>query len=1139
MRYLNNIMKRLFLILFFGFFLQVTFSQVTNSVLSTGDWFKFSVDTTGVFKIDRNLLQQIGISTNGLDPRKIQIYGNGGNLLPELNADFRYEDLQENAIYIEGESDGAFDNSDYILFYAKGPHDWVVNTTNTSNTRHRQNIFSDEAYYFITVADNDGKRVQAKAPLSSNASLQITNYDDYTFLEKEERSILAAGTQWFFNQDFNIENTQNFGIKFPNAVANEDLSIRIRGVSTSVQSSSMTVKVNNQDLYTLNYSQVTPGSLTKATTAERVATINNSNNFLDISITYDNGGNPSANAFLDYIEVVGKKQLIADGSQFSFRSFDQVNTSGVVEFQIQNNTNIFQVWDVTNTIAPQNIDNEDAGNNFSFKDNAGALKEYIVLSQNDFYTPKSIPNGKVANQNLHSLQDINYLIITDKELSSEAQRLADYHQENSNLSTKVVVLNEIYNEFSSGSKDITGIRDFLKHIYSTNSSEEKKLKYVCFFGDASYDYKDRIAGNNNIVPVKLSTNSFNLAFSYVTDDYFVMLDDNEGTMLNTHTIDVASSRIPVSTISQAKDVVDKILSYYSRKTIGDWRNTITLLADDIDATSDIQIQSGVESIADEITSTKRVFNINKIYSDSYVQETSSGGERYPLVNAAITNAIEKGTLLLDYFGHGGEDGFASERILEKPQIQRFNNPNTLPLLITVTCDFSRFDNPNRVTAGELTFWNSQGGAVNMITTTREVFISTGQSFNQQLIRVLLEFNGEDLSIAESLVKAKNNSSTIQKFFIYNFGDPAMKLAIPEANVRITKMNGKDISQPLDTLKALSKISFEGEIVDSANNLINDFNGELSTTIFDKPIDKVTLDNDGFGVNMTFDTQDSKLFKGKSTVENGIFKFDFIVPKDIKIAFGKGKLSFYAQNGKEDKAGFNLDVVVGGIDSNAPNDTVGPEIQLFMNDESFIDGGNTNASPNLIAVLSDSSGINTSITAVDHDIVGILDGDTTNPIILNDFYETELNDFTKGKVTYRLRDLEVGPHTLKIKAWDTYNNSSETTLNFVVVSDEILNLENVLNYPNPFVNYTEFWFNHNKPNEPLEVQVQIFTVSGKLVKTINQVVQTTGNLARSINWNGLDDFGNKIGKGVYVYKLKVKSTASNLVAEKYEKLVILQ
>jgi hypothetical protein len=251
------------------------------------------------------------------------------------------------------------------------------------------------------------------------------------------------------------------------------------------------------------------------------------------------------------------------------------------------------------------------------------------------------------------------------------------------------------------------------------------------------------------------------------------------------------------------------------------------------------------------------------------------------------------------------------------------------------------------------------------------------------------------------------------------------------------------------------------------------------------------------------------------------------------------MSFYAENGKTDKSGSNFDIVVGGINENAPEDLVGPEIKLFLNDESFIDGGNTNASPNLIAVLSDNSGINTSITAVDHDIIGILDGDSSNPIILNDFYQTELDDFTNGKVNYKLRDLAVGPHTLKLKAWDTYNNSSEATLNFVVVSNEILNLENVLNYPNPFVNYTEFWFNHNKPNEPLEVQVQVFTVSGKLVKTINKIVQTSGTLARNISWNGLDDFGNKIGKGVYIYKLKVKSTTSSLVSEKYEKLVILQ
>ena len=1119
--------------------MQISFAQVSNSVLSSGNWFQFSVDTTGVFKIDRNLLQQIGVSTNGVNPKKIHIYGNGGQMLPDLNSDFRYDDLQENAIFISGENDGSFDNNDFILFYAKGPHDWEVDTNNATAT-HRQNIFSDKAYYFITVNELDGKRITQKAPITASAISQIAVFDDYTFYEKDEKSILAAGTQWFFNEDFNIENTQEFNIPFPNAAPNESVNVTVRSVFNSSTAASMAVKLNTQDLFSLNYNGLSPASLTKAQALSRTGSAVNSSENINISITYNNSGNPSANAFLDYIEIVGKKQLKFSDFQFGFRSFEQANASGVVEYQIENGQTAFQVWDVTNYINPQLITNESTASNFTFKDAGGEFKEYIILDENDFYIPEGVEDANIQNQNLHAVKDVNYMIITNAELSGQAQRLATYHETNSNLTTKVVLLEEIYNEFSSGSKDITGIRDFIKHVYTTNSSTATKLQYVCFFGDASYDYKDRIQGNNNIVPVKLSEISFNLASSWVTDDFYVMLDDNEGSMSTSHTIDVVSSRIPVSTISEATIVVDKILSYYDKEAIGDWRNTVTLLADDIDdVSSDSNLQSGVEIIADEITEKKPIFNINKIYADAFVQQNSSGGERYPGVNSAITNAIEKGTLVFDYFGHGGEDGFAAERILDVPQIQALNNKNTLPLFITITCNFSRFDNPNRITAGELFFKSETGGAASMITTTREVFISTGQRFNEDLIRILLAFNDEDFTIAEALVKAKNSFSSSQKFFIYSFGDPAMKLAVPKPNVRITKMNDILVAQSLDTIKALSKIMFEGVITDDSNTILTDFNGTLSTTIFDKSIDKNTLDNDGFGIVNTFDAQESKLFRGKSTVTNGAFSFDFIVPKDVKIAFGKGKLSFYAENGEIDKAGSNFEVIIGGINENAPEDTVGPEIQLFMNDESFIDGGNTNTSPNLIASLSDLSGINTSITAVDHDIVGILDGDTANPIILNDFYQTELDDFTNGKVSYTLRDLEVGPHTLQLKAWDTYNNSSETTLNFVVVSDAILNLENVLNYPNPFVNYTEFWFNHNKPNEPLEVQVQIFTVSGKLVKTINQNVQTTGNLSRNITWNGLDDFGNKIGKGVYVYKLKVKSTVNNLVSEKYEKLVILQ
>ena len=1129
--------KYVFTVLFFFFFSLIIYSQVNNSVLANGNWFKFSVDTTGVFKIDKTLLQQIGISTNNLNPKKIHIYGNGGNLLPEFNGDFRYDDLQENAIYVEGEEDNSFDTNDYILLYAKGPHSWEVDI-NTNNVSHKQNIYSDKAYYFITVNDNNGKRIQSTSSVSGTPVTQLTSFNDYIFYENETTNLFAAGRKWL-GEDFSVENQQTFQLPFPNLVQNEPLNIKVRAVAVSGITSSMQVNVNSQDLFNLNFGAITSGS-TLASDRAGSESITNSSAIVDVSLDFNNGGNPSARAYLDFIEVSGKKQLIAGDFQFSFRSFEAANTSGIVEYQIQNSQNIFQTWEVSDPTNVSNIANESSSSTiFSFKANGGDLKEYIVVHQNDFYIPEAVSNARVENQNLHALKDINYLLITSNEFTEQAQRIANYHIENSGLTAKVVILDEIYNEFSSGSKDITGIRDFIKHVYETNSTDDAKLKYVCFFGDASYDYKDRIIANNNIVPVYLSDQSYNLASSYVTDDFFGMLENSEGTMSSSHSLDVATGRIPVSTQQQATDVVDKILRDYNVDSFGDWRNTVTLLADDIDnILDDSPIQPGVEIIADDIKENKPVFNINKIYADAYVQQNSSGGERYPTVKAAITTAIETGTLVFDYFGHGGEDGFAQERFLDIPQIKGFKNENTLPLFITITCEFSRFDNPTRTSAGEFVFWNTTGGAASMITTTREVYISVGQAFNKRLMAILLEFNNEDLTIAESLVKTKNNYSETQKFFIYYFGDPVKKLAIPKPNIRITKMNGVDITQSLDTLKALSKVSFEGVITDNLNNILTDFNGNLSTTVYDKPIDKSTLDNDNFGIIKVFDSQESKLFRGLASVENGNFSFEFIVPRDVKIAYGKGKLSFYATDATFDKSGFNSDVIVGGINENAPEDTIGPEIQLFMNDESFLDGANTNASPNLIAKLADLSGINTSVTAVDHDIVGILDGDESNPIILNDFYQTELDDFTRGKVVFRLRDLSVGPHTLKLKAWDTYNNSSETILNFVVVSDTNISLDNVLNYPNPFVNYTEFWFNHNKPNESLQVQVQIFTISGKLIKTINQQVQTTGNLSRNISWNGLDDFGNRIGKGVYVYKLKVTSTVSNISSEKYEKLVIL-
>jgi len=1107
-----------------------------SSVLSSGNWFKFSIDTTGVFKLSRSFLKNLGINTNSLNPKNIKIFGNGGKMLSNKNSDFRYEGLQENAIFVAGEDDGKFDSNDYILFYAQGPDHWSDDTIN-SIIRHKKNIYSDEAFYFITIDGGEGKRIVDEIPINGNPSKNITTFNDYVFHEREDVNLYTIGQQWF-GEDFSYEDTQNFTLPFNDMDGSSEVTIRVRGVVESSLTSSMTIKVNGNELFGLNFPAIQLDGLTHAYARENSGEIKLSGDEVNIEVVFNNNGNPSAIAHLDYIEVIGVKTLVANNQQFGFRSFDIENSSNIVQFQIQNSTNIEEVWDVTDMLNPTRIKDKASGSSFDFNVQSGVLKQYQVLIAADYYKPTKLDNSSVLNQNLHGLQDVDYVIVTRDFLINSAEKLAEHHR-NKGLLVEVVDLDKIYNEFSSGSPDLTAIRDFIKHIYDNATSTDKRIKYLCLFGDASYDYKNRISGNNNIVPVFEAYESFNLASSYVTDDYYGMMDDHEGLLTAFDRQDVITGRIPVSDMQQASDYVDKILNYYSTNSLGDWRNKVTLIADDIDARGEDILQENMEKIADSIADRKPILNVKKIYADAFVQEISSGGERYPDVKNEISNNVDTGTLLIDYFGHGGEDGWAAERILEVSQIQSWNNFNNLPLFITITCDFTKFDNPHRRTAGEHLIWNKNGGASSLVTTTREIYINVGRAINEQLIKYLLNFNNENYTIAEALMNVKNRFTTSQRLFIYSIGDPVMKLAVPEPNVKITHMNGTPITQSIDTIKALSHVYFDGVVNHENGSVLTNFNGEVFVTIFDKELNKTTLDNDNFGIKMEFDALESKIFRGRASVENGKFSFDFIAPRDLRIAFGKGKLSFYANNKVIEKGGYSFDVIIGGINENALEDNIGPQIQLFMNDESFVDGGNTNESPKLVAILEDTSGINTSITAVDHDIVAILDGDHANPYILNEYYQTELNDFTIGKVEFPFRNLEPGMHTIELCAWDTHNNSSCATLTFIVVSNAEMVLSNVLNYPNPFVNYTEFWFNHNKPNEPLEVQVQIFTISGKLVKTLSQTIQSTGNLSRSITWDGLDDFGDRIGKGVYVYKLNVKSVLSNVRAEKYEKLVILQ
>ncbi len=770
------------------------------------------------------------------------------------------------------------------------------------------------------------------------------------------------------------------------------------------------------------------------------------------------------------------------------------------------------------------------------------------------YTPLKENNTRVPNQNLKgtvflnsqgAFEDIDYLIVCPSFLNAQAQRLADFHRNYSGLNTKVINLETIYTEFCTGKQDIGAIRNFVKYVYQNASSPAARVKYLNLFGDASYDFKDRISNNTNIVPIFHATSGITSGeSSFASDDFFTMMDTNEGSLEfggYGNGSDIAVGRMIVSTTQQADEMVDKVIDYYDLKSYGSWRNNYVCIADDADSPSDASLQARQNSLADIIYQQKPFINYKKILLDSYQQQTSAGGDRYPQVNDEIQNAFEKGALVFNYLGHGGEDGLTGERIWDKFDGSNFNNRYRYPLFITITCEFSRFDNPLRPTAGEYTYWNPKGGAVSMITTIRSIGQGNAEIFNDNLAEHLFSYGSNTYpSIAEALRLAKNdsnnNSSTRVVFYL---GDPALKLAIPQPQVVLTKVNDIPLSQPIPDFQALAYVKLSGEVQDENGNLISGYNGELAVNVFDKNIIRTTLNNDGNSPAISFNNLGETIFRGNASVTNGLFEFGFVVPKDIRIAVNNGRISFYAKRNQIllDKTGYNTDIKIGGIDTNAVADTTPPRVRLYMNDETFVNGGITNESPFFLAFLEDEHGINTA-SGIGHDIVAILDGDESNPFVLNDYYETELDDYTKGKIRYPFRNLALGLHTITFKAWDVYNNFITAEIQFVVVGDDTVTLTNVLNYPNPFVSYTQFWFTHNKPYEPLDVQVQIFTITGKVVKTINQSVTTDGFLSREISWDGKDDFGDKIGKGVYVYKLTVKSTLTGEQTEKTEKLVIL-
>ncbi len=1115
------------------------------SELSDGLIYKISIPKRGIYKITKAFFKdQLKVNADGLDPRNIRLLGNGGTRLPEKISTSRIDDLQENRIFFSGEDDGTFNDQDYILFYAEGPDKVIYNETNKTFSIDK-NPYSDKSYYFIKLDNKKGLRIPQATPATtteynSGAGLGFYHHEkEIINLLDDDECNHGSGQIWYGEE---LSNTRNLDLSselnLQDILLDKPVKIKGEFAARSSLNSNLKLNFNRQSKsYTLGASSFSC-TTRYASSNPFEADFAYDGTTKDLSISFPNTS-VNSEGWLNYLTLNFSKLH----SQFNepVWIFDPEALNKNTSYKLSNfssKTRLF--WDIT---IPSQI--RSLPNAINSKDtyNVSATSELSTFLC--FSTDDNIPapefNGLVDNQNIHGLDKLDLLLIYHKSLKEEAERLLKHRTTFSKLSGAAVDIEWIYNEFGSGSPDPTAVRDFAKMLYTRNPN----FKYITLFGTASYDYRHLSPNTKdyNLVPTYETAESLDPILAFPSDDYFGLLDDNEGENL-IGLLDLEIGRILARTTEEARIIVDKIVRYDTEpKLMGDWKLNIVFSADDEDGNAHI---SDVESLAISNKSNFPIYNQQKIYLDAFEQISTPGGERYPEANKAINDEIFRGAFVMAYLGHGGPTGLAQERVLQENDIRLWENELRSPLMITATCSFTPYDDPRIYSAGQQT-QAQKNGTVAIYSTVRAVYANENYRLtNETLEEAFKKTNNSYPTLGDMLRVAKNNLSTAgvrsdnnRKYGL--FGDPAQKLAYPDLETEVTSVNGQALSTQ-DTFKALQKIQIKGVVKANNGQIKQDFNGKLYITIFDKAVNLKTRGNNG-NSPFNYSLQRNIIFKGITEVKNGEWISEFTIPKDINYVSGQGKISLYATDEKElDAAGFTDKFVIGGFSKDAEKDDVPPVVKLFINNNDFVNGGICNENPKIYAEISDDYGINITGNSIGHDLVAILDGNDQNPIVLNTFFKSKLNSAKDGNVEYPLKNLSVGKHTLSLVAWDISNNRGLGNIEFNVISSDDVSIQQVYNYPNPFNKKTNFQFEMNYINLPTDITVQIQSLSGKIVKTIQEKITPTGYRITDIEWDGKDDNGSELANGVYLYRIGVHHSSSELIFTQksdFQKLVILK
>jgi hypothetical protein len=1118
----------------------------SSAMLANGTWYKIKILRSGIYRLDYSDLVGMGLS----NPSFVRVYGNGGSMLPLMNAIPRPADLIENSIYMNKGADGIFNEGDYILFYGRGPVNWTYNSS-SEMFEHQTHLYTQASYYFITSGNSEGKQIGEAIPVTGIPDAESQTFDDYACHEIEKYNLLQSGRLWVGKRvDYAPFDTTYI---FQDLQTSSPVKARVSVVGRSSQDRYFRVFHNSSSVAAI---QVPPVILTNTTgiyANQKIAKFEfpASGDEVNVRIAYDKFLS-SDEGYLDYLTLNVRRRLAQYGSVTFFRDALAAGTPGITRYTIEDCDAQSEIWDITDPYNIQKIQGNLTGSTLTFSDSSLLLKEYAVIQPAaSFPKPVITPGGKdtgpIPNQNLHAYTPCQMLIVTHPEFIAAADSFAGFHRSTDQLSVSVATTEQIYNEFSSGAPDVAAIRDFARMIWMRSDSAENRLRYLLLVGDGSYNNVSQTQGNSNFILTYQSESSLNASTSYVSDDFFGFMDESEGgseTMQN-YTLDLGVGRLPVKTADEAMTVYRKIRNYNTPENRKDWRNRILFAGDDEDG--NIHMEQANE-LADWIGVHYPQMVVKKIMIDAYKQFSSSSGTRYPDVNQLLKDHFNKGLLIFNYTGHGGETGLAQERILTKEELESLTNIKNLPFFVTATCEFSRFDNlrendgviTENTSAGECSLLNPHGGSVGLFTTTRIVYSDRNHYLNSKFYRVvfLRDENGRHYRLGDAVRMAKDSSgSNHNKLNFTLLGDPALTLAVPGYTVLTDSINGMAVNQGTDTLRAFSRVRVAGHLVDNDSIWLNDFNGTIYPSVFDKSRTLTTLANDA-GEPFQFNARENILYKGKASVNQGRFAFEFLVPKDINYSFGEGFISYYAHNHVTDAQGAFSDMIIGGTDTEALTDLEGPEINLFLNDPYFRNEGITDENPVIYADIIDLSGINTTGNGIGHDITGILDDDVSHPVILNAYFESHLDDFTSGILRYPMFNLSQGIHSLRVRVWDVFNNSSESSLTFQVISGTQLSISDVYNYPNPARDYTYFTFEHNQPDEVLQVSIAIYDMSGRMVAQLNKTLTSSGFRVEPMEWDMKDSGGKPLREGIYPYRLRI-TNIHGTYTESYQKLVVLR